>query len=156
MANYLSLQAAIVNVLRTSGVYGIDWGERASPYYEEAQEPQPKFPYVTLEFDDPKAEHTFGKGYTEEYLFRVYVLAEEADVVRLTSPYAPGSVLYYLDSYMETPEALNGSLYTCTGFTRQSWNVKNTDVAARGPKGGRVWTGYGVYAALLNVPYHGR
>ena len=146
----------LVNALRTSGITDILWGEEHSPYYDQVPEPSPAFPYVVIELPDSEVAHTFGgdyppqtevlSPYLETYRPAFHVYHEEGFSV---SPYLLGTVLRFLDSFRDHPEALNGTGFDVIQFTRQSWALNREPI--RAPDGGRVWVANATYALMVNT-----
>ncbi len=156
---------SIVKVLRQSGVTGVVWGTglgatTGSPYYEPLPVPIPvnPFPYVTFSMAPSKPGHTFDtavKSYNEEITFRINVVALEATVMTLGSPWSGDSVsgvFAYLDALQEQPSMLDGSTFTCGGWRRDNW-VLTGEATHAGPSGAWVWEAIAEYTMLINAQY---
>jgi hypothetical protein len=143
--------SSLVDVLRNSGVVGIEWAkpgvltEPGSPYYQIKPEvaapaltggkPGSTYPYIVLDFPESSVEHGFkspGGAYYEKYRPVLYIIGTETQVVPLSSPYnGPGqSIVAYLDGI--GPSALDGDRFTCGEFSRESYHLKKSDVRAAG------------------------
>jgi hypothetical protein len=139
-----TVQEVLVEVLRASGIVGIVWGEAASPYYQEAPEPPPAFPFVVLDVPPSEVEHLTEAVYVERYKPAVHVVGTREHVMAASSPYVPGSVNEFLDVLQQDVTQLDGDTFGCIRWARTSYTI-NLDRTARAPEGGRVWVASAIY-----------
>jgi hypothetical protein len=154
---------SVVNALRGCGVQGINWGDQASPYYEEVAEPQPAFPYVVLVFEESDVTHTQqsgseGGGYVEHFPVTIKVYGGPTSalgrgVEQLASPQIRNSVLWTMDRYADHPEQLSGDNFDVIQFTRSSYSL-NLETVERQPDGySRVYVAVGKYDLWISFNY---
>lgn len=151
---------ALVAFLRACPVSGITWapeqtdpsiGVEGSPYYDEVPEPAPAFPYVVIEADPSNPELSFEEGYDEKYTFTVYIVGIGTNIEALSTPYglATTSVIAYLDSKINAPEAFDGDNFKCTGWLRTDWSLKRDE--ERDEAGNRVYVASAKYEMIVNA-----
>lgn len=164
-APYITPHQAIVDILRRSGLTTVgvpngptreyNWvnpdGSPGSPYYIDAKEPQPDFPYVTYDLPDSEGpQHTMGDSYPEIFKPEFKVYGVNPWIHYLGSPYGSpiNSLFAFLDSLAEQPFVFNGVRYICTKFIRLSWVISEEDVRAPDNQTGDIAPVYNnVYAA---------
>lgn len=133
----------VTSKLRGSGVAGIAWGQDASPWYKGATEGTEP-PFVEFDVGPSNVQHNFEDAYGEKYEVTVRVVAlQENDCVALSSPYADGSVVRFLDSFRNEPKLMSGTNFECNKFERISYELALDET--RAPGGGRVWVGEAKY-----------
>ena len=141
MPSYTTPHQAIVGVLREAGISALNaenpppdnrdfnWlnpdGSAGSPYYKDAKEPQPGFPYVVYDISAGTPEHTMGDGYPEAFEVTVDVVGANPYIHEIGSPYAnpKTSPIAYLDAMGAQPFVFNGTRYNCFKFIRKSWEL---------------------------------
>lgn len=159
-----TLQAVITQILRGSGIAGIQWGQGGgdsvgSPYYREVPEPPPPLPYVEFDIPDMTTiENFFEGGYEEPYKVYVNVYGSYRDIATLLSPYSTTSVLYFLDSLMNNKSLLAGDNFKVSEWFRDGWALQEDDnryPTGENPpgdpamSGGRVWVARATYSATV-------
>lgn len=148
MSAPLTPHRALTELLRRSGVAGISWAapdavdDAGSPYYQWPPQPTPAFPYVTYDIPAGNSDLTFEKDTTDNFDVTITVVGTRANAEQLGSPWSLASVFYYLDGFDDYPDALNGMVFNCIRFVRKSWQMTKEE---RGPDGGLVFMGIGVY-----------
>lgn len=146
---------SVVKALRTSGIVGVSWGADASPYYDEAPEPAPAFPFVVLTCSTSEVDHELvGSGaYSESMTFGVAIVGTEAQVVALSTPYVDGSVFHHLDALTDDPGALSGNGFSVISWQRKSYALRQDDERRRSPTGERIWVATAEYHLTLCGKY---
>lgn len=142
-----TLQDSIVDVLRNSLVPAITWGNTASPFYLEAPEPPPSFPFVVFAVDESEVQRQFEETYMEVYPVKISVFGQEGHIAGSLSPYHSNSVFSYLEGLLTTPEEFDGDNFKCVSFDRLNWVLDFEDV--RGPAGDRVWRATANYQVII-------
>lgn len=132
-----TIQESITDILRNSLVPVINWGTAASPYYQEAPEPPPTFPFVVFDIRESTVERQFEDAYVEQYQMVLSVLGTESQIQASLSPYHSSSIFYYLEGLLNTPEQFDSDWFRCLLFQRMSWLLTKEDL--RAPSGERVW-----------------
>ncbi len=166
--SYRGPHDAITAILRASAVVGVDWGDRASPWYEQVPEPPPAFPYVAYRIDPSSISHNLDtpgennvSAYVEKFVVTVEVVALRNDIINLASPYVDGSITRFLDAYAhaEMWEQLDGVNYYCMKFTRADGWVIHQDPSLRDSHdnllvgGSRVWKAEIPYDFWVSAAY---
>ena len=158
-----TLHASIVALLQASGSGAgkIVWGTATtpgSPYYREAPEPQPKFPFVVFDIEASTDEDQFEGAYIESYVVtvKVYVssttgLALPPALGLLTSPYQMpvNSIIAYLTQFSTTPHKIPADAFQVIDWTRYSYEVQKED--SREPSGGRLWVGVAKFSCRVGA-----
>ena len=134
MATYVTPHQAIVGVLRGAGITTVgipdapardfDWVNQ--PYYKDAKEPQPAFPWVIYDIPVSKGpEHTMGDSYPELFDVEIEVVGVNPYIHTIGSPWSDPYVspIAYLDSLAAEPFVFNGERYICCRFIRKDWEL---------------------------------
>lgn len=157
-SNAVSFQQAFTAVLRASGVNGVAWGEGASPFYVDAPEPPPPFPYVVFRIEQSSVVHTQDNPYTETLTVAVMVVGSQGDVdplMAVQANLATDSVFVFLDSLRGTralpdgPEVFSGRNFNCQSFARTGYVFE--ELPDRDEVGSRVYQATGTYEAVIVV-----
>lgn len=148
MPTYITPHQAFVAVLRASGLSvatipdpperDYDW--RWQPYYKDAKEPQPAFPFVVYDIPNSNGpEHTFGDSYPELLNVEVKVVGVNPWIHYLGSPWGDpqSSVMAFLDSLSDQPFVFNGARYICCRFIRKDWELVEDDTRQPDPLPGQ-------------------
>jgi hypothetical protein len=158
-----TLHASIVALMQASGSGAgkIVWGTATtpgSPYYKEAPEPQPKFPFIVFDVEPSNTEDQYEEAYVENYNVevKVYVssttgLALPPALGLLTSPYQipKNSVIAYLDGFNNSANMIPADTFQIFDWNRESYEVRKEE--SRDPSGGRLWIGVGKYSCRVSA-----
>lgn len=173
---YVTPHQAIVDVLRSAGIsalgapnppaHDFNWinpgGSPGSPYYKDAKEPQPWFPYVIYDIPVSKGpEHTMGDSYPELFDVEIKVIGLNPYIHYIGSPWADPMVspFAYLDSLAVEPFVFDGARYTCIKFIRKDWELFEDetraplDDSAGGGIYGNVYVAKALYEMEIGATY---
>ena len=151
MSSFVTPHQAICTVLRSAGISArgipdpppgnrdFNWynpdGSVGSPYYKDAKEPQPGFPYVVYDIPNSKGpEHTMGDSYPESFDVEIKVIGANPYIHWIGSPWSDPMVspIAYLDSLANDNlcQLLNGARYECIAFYRLDWEIEEDQTRA--------------------------
>lgn len=154
----VSFQQAFTAVMRASGVNGVAWGEGASPFFVDANEPPPAFPYVVFRIEQSSVVHTQDDPYTETLSVAVMVVGSQGDCDPLMAVQAnlpTDSVFVFLDKFRGTralpdgPTAFSGRNFDCQSFERTGYLFE--ELPERDEVGARVYQATGTYEVVIVV-----
>jgi hypothetical protein len=160
LSNYLSPLGSITGVLQAAGgtVSGIVWGQSSatpptpgSPWYKQASEPPPAFPYVVFTIKGTTGEHVMGDpAYEAEFTVSFAVYGTQGNIEAVSSPFASTGLYHFLDGLANNPAAFSGTLFDCVGwYSNLDWDVDLEDV--RGTDGfTRVYVSKCSYTMKVN------
>lgn len=158
MSDFVSFRESFTSVLRNSFVDGVSWGEGASPFYVDAPEPPPPFPYVVFRITASTVEHTQNDPYNETLTCEVMVIGNQQHVnplMEVQADAATDSVFVFLDSLRGTqalpdgPDGFSGRNFYCESFVRTAYLFE--EMPDRDEFGARVYQATGTYEVRIGV-----